>query len=405
MIKKKLVEINTYNVGSTGRIVNSIMELGKTRGYDSILFVAAERINYKNKRKSQFYIGSVFSRRLHLLFYKLTGLCGELSIVSTYKVIKKIEEFKPSIIHIHNLHSCYINIPMLFNYIKNNNIPLVFTLHDCWLFTGKCPHFLVEKCDKWINGCHACKALKNYPNTFSDSSMRMWSKKKKWFQNFNSDNIIFVTPSNWLANLVKKSFLNNFRVKKINNGIDLEVFKPIVSNFRSRIGADNKILILGVAHSWNERKGLDVFINLSKILNNDCQIVLVGVDRFIKNILPPQIISIDRTSNLTELVKIYSSSDVFLNPTREDTFPTVNIEALACGTPVITFNTGGSPEIIDGSCGIVVNDDVNTIAKIIYEKKEWLLSARSNCRERAKLFDQNTKYQEYLDLFDSLIES
>ena len=296
---------------------------------------------------------------------RLTGLHGYFSYFSTLRFLRKVKKFSPDIIHIHNLHGWYINFPLFFKFIKKHNIPVVWTLHDCWSITGHCPHFTMIGCDRWKSGCFDCAQYKEYPKSILDTSKTMYKMKKKWFNGI--ENMTIVTPSKWLSEIIKQSYLSKYPVQIINNGIDLEVFKPTESDLRKRLGlSDTDKIILGVSLGWNNKKGLDVFIELAKRLDSHYKIILVGTDNSTDALLPESVISIHRTSNRKELAEIYSAADVFVNPTREDTFPTVNVESLACGTPVITFRTGGSPEIIDESSGYVVEtDDIDEMEKRI----------------------------------------
>jgi glycosyltransferase involved in cell wall biosynthesis len=229
----------------------------------------------------------------------------------------------------------------------------------------------------------------------------MYSLKKKWFTSVPSMTI--VTPSEWLASLAKESYLKEYPIKTINNGIDLSVFKPTDSDFREKHQCEGKFLLLGVAFGWGRGKGLDVFLELAKRLNDRYQIVLVGTDNEVDKLLPPNIISVHRTQNAQELATLYSAADLFVNPTREDTFPTVNMESLACGTPVLTFNTGGSPEIIDEKTGSVVPcDDVDALYNEILDISASGRFSSEDCVERAKRYDRNSKFSEYVELFDTI---
>ena len=259
-------------------------------------------------------------------------------------------------------------------------------------------------CDKWKTGCYGCPQYKEYPKSLFDNSKYMYRLKKKWFTGV--ENMTIVTPSEWLASLVKESYLKDYPVKVINNGIDLNVFKPAESNFREKYALENKYIVLGVAFGWGKRKGLDVFVELEKRFDKEkYKIVLVGTDDNIDKLLPDNIISIHRTQNQTELAEIYTAADVFANPTREENYPTVNMEALACGTPVVTFNTGGSPEMLDETCGAAVAKDdndamYNEIIRIC-ETKPYSLEA---CIKKAKGFDKNEKFGEYIRLYEVLNE-
>lgn len=273
--------------------------------------------------KDLLFIGNRLSRNLHLKFAKLTGLNGCFSRLSTKKFLNFINEYNPDIIHLHNLHNCYINLPMLFNYIKKHNIPIVWTLHDCWIMTGQCPHFTIVKCDKWETGCYDCPQYKQYPSSYIDNTKTMWKLKNKWFTGVN--NMTIVTPSQRLANLVKESFLAEYEVKVINNGIDLSVFKFTESSYREKNSLQNKIIILGVSFIWDAREGYEDYLSLAKVLDDNYHLVLVGVSKEQIQSLPKNVLGIEKTNNQKELAEIYSSSDVFINTTYEDNYPTVNL--------------------------------------------------------------------------------
>lgn len=396
----KIVEINAGNFGSTGNIMLGIADIAKTAGHEVLVCFPDARDNRKKMVKNQLFIGNRLSRNLHLKCAELTGLNGYFSQLATKKFLKAVDEYKPDIIHLHNLHNCYINLPMLFNYIKKHNISVVWTLHDCWAFTGQCPYFTMAKCDKWKTGCYNCPQYRQYPASYVDRTKTMWKLKKKWFTGVQ--NMTIVTPSQWLADLVKESFLAEYPVKVIHNGIDLSVFQPTENDFREKYGLQNKKIILGVAFGWGERKGLDVFVELAKRL--DCeqyQIVLVGTDDSVDKQLPTNIISIHRTQNQTELAEIYTAADLFVNPTREEVLGLVNVEALACGTPVITFKSGGSPECIDETCGgVVACDDVDKLEIEIMRICSDNPYSKEACLERAKAFDMNERFDEYIKLYE-----
>lgn len=405
MMKKtmRVVQINSYNYGSTGNIMNDIALQAEKAGIENITCCPSARSMRKNIHRNQLFIGTRAGRNLHIVLAKITGLNGCFSVIDTYVFLKKIEKFNPDIIHLHNLHNCYINLPLLFGFTKKKNIKLVWTLHDCWSFTGKCPYFTAVNCYKWQNGCHSCPQLKEYPNTFTDSTKLMWALKKRWFN--LPDNIAICTPSAWLAEKAKQSFLKKHTIRVINNGIDLSQFYPRESDFRKRYSCENKKLILGVAFIWEKRKGLDVFVKLAESLADEYKIVLVGTDEATDRIIPDNIISIHRTKDKAELAEIYSAADVFVNPTREEVLGMVNIEALACGTPVITFDTGGSPEIIDSTCGSVVAvDDISALEKEITDVCTNKKFAPAACTARAAQFAKEKKIAEYISLYEALNE-
>ena len=395
----RIAEINSSNFGSTGNIMLEIAEVAEKCGHSAVVCYPKSRANAKKRKESDIVIGNRLSRNLHLKLAEITGLNGCFSYFSTLNFLRKLNRFKPDIIHLHNLHNCYINLPLLFKYIKKHNIKTVWTLHDCWSFTGHCPHFDMIGCDKWKTGCYRCPQYKDYPKSLFDNSKYMYSLKKKWFTGV--ENMTIVTPSEWLAGLVKKSYLKDYPVRVINNGIDLSVFKPTESDFRKKYDCENKYIVLGVASPWGKRKGLDAFSELAKRLDDRYRIVLVGLAKEQKEGLPQNIIGLEHTANQTELAGIYTAADVFANPTREENYPTVNMEAIACGTPVVTFNTGGSPEIIDETCGTAVaKNDIDGICNEIIKICETKPYSEETCLKRAESFDKNEKFREYIRLYE-----
>ena len=353
-----------------------------------------------------FFYGTKLERYVSLVLGHIFGFNGLSMRRGTKKMIKDMKSKHIEIIHLHNLHNYCIYFPILIKYVKKYNIKVVWTLHDCWSFTGQCPYFTVSKCDKWRYGCNHCHSHHKYPQSYADCSKLMWKLKRFWFTSIK--NMTIVTPSKWLADLVKLSFLKGYPIKVIYNGIDLNIFKSGSKEFLSKYNiSPNKTILLGVAFDWGYRKGLDVFIELCRRLNPEqYQIVLVGTNDSVEAQLPDNIISIERTYSQVELVDIYSSSDVFVNPTREEVLGLVNIEANACGIPVITFRTGGSPECIDETSGIVVNcDDIDAMERAIVQirtKKNFL---EKDCVNRAKLFDMNDRFKEYVRLYEDIGEN
>lgn len=404
----KIVEINMTNTGSTGKIMLQIAKCARESGHYVSTFSA--KVYSRKPQKlpvasdGHHYFGTFFENAIHTILAQFTGYNGWYSYFGTKKLIRELKKIKPDIIHLHNLHSFCINFPILFRYINKNNIKTVWTLHDCWPFTGHCPHFSIASCDKWQNDCHNCPQLNIYPKTRVNNTRRAFLRKRKLFT--TARNMTIVTPSKWLAKLVNKSFLNAYRVTVINNGIDLNIFKPRQSSFREKHGIDkNAKIILGVAFDWSERKGLDIFVKLAKYLSNEYKIVLVGTNDIIDEALPDNVISIHKTQNQIELTEIYTAADLFFNPTREDTYPTVNMEALACGTPVLTLNTGGSPEIIDSTCGAVItNDNIDIVKQSIIQICSHPFNTAA-CLERAKNFDMNRRFEEYVRLYEDITRS
>lgn len=401
----KVLQINTtVNSGSTGKITEDIGNLLLKQGHES--FIAHGRGNRSSGSKL-IKIGSKFGTYLHWLLTALFDKHGLGSKKATLTLINQIEIIKPDIIGLHNIHGYYINIEILFEYLQKSKIPIVWTLHDCWAFTGHCTYFDSVNCEKWKTQCSNCPKTKFYPTSYLiDNSKNNYSIKKVLFNLPKS--IQLITPSNWLNNLVKQSYLQH-PVSTIYNGVDLSVFKPNNASIllRDTHQLKNKSVILGVASIWDKRKGLDDFIALSSLIDNSkMQIILIGLSKDQITNLPPLIIGIGRTENLQQLADYYSLADVFVNPTWQDNFPTTNIESLACGTAVITYKTGGSPEAIDKNTGIVVNkgdiDGLKNAVKVIIENGKDFY--QSKCRNRAELlFNKNDRYMNYISLYESMI--
>lgn len=394
----KIVSINLGNFGSTGGIMRGVTYLAREKGHEAYMAYPWSR-KCRPNGNNDILIGNRLYNAIISKISHFTGLINCLDIISTIKFLKTLDTIKPDVLHLHNLHDSYINLPLLFRYIKKHKVKVIWTLHDCWAFTGHCPHFDMVGCEKWKTGCYDCPSYLEYPQSLYDNSKFMYNWKKSWFTGVKDMTI--VTPSQWLADLVKQSFLKEYNVKVINNGIDLNVFKPTESDFRKRHGIENKYMLLGVAFGWGKRKGLDVFIELSKRLDmNKFAIVLVGTDEKVDKELPNSIISIHRTQNQKELAEIYTAADLFVNPTREENYPTVNMESIACGTPVITFKTGGSPEIPSDACGIVIEkNDIENLIKSIISVYENKFLSKDSCLTRAKFFLQCNRFAEYISVY------
>ena len=393
---KKIVSINGTNFGSTGNIARQIGELAMLEGMEyHNAYPWAE--GSKAVNCNDIVIGNKWGKILSVGLGRITGYAGCFSMIATRKFLRSLDKIKPDIIHIHNLHDGFINISMLFKYINKNHIKVIWTMHDCWSFTGRCAYFTMAGCDKWKKGCYECPQKYCYPTRYVDKTKKMWKLKKKWFSGVKD--LTIVTPSKWLKSEVEKSFMSQYPVKVINNGIDLDKFKPSISDFRTKNNIEDKFVVLGVALSWEERKGLDDILELMNILDDSYAYILVGTDDEVDKILPKDVISIHRTHDQAELAEVYSAADVYINPTKEENYPTVNMEALACGTPVVTYATGGSAEIIDKTCGIAVKtNDINGLAEAIKTIKNNN-SYLDACLKKSSDFDMKDRFKEYIDLY------
>ena len=399
---KTVVEINSNNYASTGSVVLNIASTARKQDLKVYTCCRRSRFGLKFKYEDQIYIGTWLDRVISERLAVLTGLNGYFNRINTWLFIRKLKKLKPDLIHLHSLCESYLNIEMFFRYLRDNRIPTVWTKHDNWAFTGRCAQF---RCEKWRDGCGNCPHYDFFPKTlFLDPSAKVWKEREKIYNSI--DTMTIVTPSEWLSDLVKISlFKEHHPIRVINNGIDLNIFKPTGSDFRKEHGLEDKHIILGVAYFWDECKGLYDFIELSKRLPENYRIVLVGTNDAVDTLLPENILSIHKTYDREELVKIYSAADLFVNPTTDDNFPTVNMEAIACGLPVLTYDTGGCAEIIDETCGSAVPmKDIDAMEKEILricEKKPYTKEA---CLKRAQHFSMSDKYQEYIDLYKEILQ-
>lgn len=389
----KVVQINSVcGQGSTGKIAVDISRSLTEKGIENYILYGIGKSEYPKGIS----ISDMYYVKMNILMTRIFGKHGFYSHGATHKLIKSLKRIKPDVIHLHNLHGHYLNIRMLFRYIKKYNVKTIWTLHDCWSFTGHCSHFNFVGCEKWKTGCYNCEQLREYPvSLIFDRSRGGYKAKKKVFSGVNDMTI--VTPSEWLGELVSQSYLKDYKTLTVNNGIDLSVFKPCESDIKDRLGIGDKKMLIAVSGHFGERKGYKYYIYLAKRLPEDYVLVMVGVSEGQKNELPENVIGITRTENQRELAELYTAADAMVNLTLEDTFPTVNIEAIACGTPVITWEIGGSPEIAGNECGKVEKAlDLDGI----YEAIMSVAKDEDNCVKRAKeKFDKSKMIETYMELY------
>lgn len=396
----RVLEINTVcGSGSTGRICTDLAQLLEQRG-DACQIGYARGHVPPQAQKYAHCIGTAWDYRLHGVETRLFDTHGFGSRRATREFLKWAAEWKPDVVHLHNLHGYYLQVEELFSFLKEKDLPVVWTLHDCWPFTGHCSHFSAVGCTQWQAGCRNCALLREYPACYGFSSVsRNYARKKAAFTGVK--NLTLVTPSRWLADLTRQSFLKDYPIQVIPNGIDLTQFHPVSSDIRSRLGIPaEKKLVLGVAGVWTEKKGLYDFFQLANLLGDSAQVLLVGLSEKQKRALPGNVRGITRTESLQELAELYTAADVYVNLTYEDTFPTTNLEALACGTPVITYRTGGSPESVTDSCGAVAPcGDVPAVVQAIV-REQW---DREDCLKQAAQYDRMNRFRTYLDLYDGVM--
>lgn len=402
-MSKVILSINASNYGCTGTINSGILKMARENGYTTYSACPVDHISKTLKNENQIYIGNRISRNINQKLFMYTGCIDLGSKIATRVFLNKIEKLNPALIHLHNIHSNYINIRMLFEYCKTKNIPIVWTLHDCWPMTGRCTYFDLNGCEKWKGGCFKCQFKQQTPVSKIDMCKRNWCYKRKVFE--NQSQLTIVTPSNWLAEYVRQSYLKNHPIRVINNGIDLSNFSYKTGTIRAEYNLKDKYVIACIAAVWEARKGFEYVIKVAEHFEN-VRILLVGsLEDAQKEKLPKNIIATGRISDRNKMQEIYSSADIFMNPTLDDNFPTTNLEALACGTPVITFKTGGSPEAVDNNSGIVVEqkDTEGLFAAVQLAMSNCF--TKENCQKRAASFSAQEKYQEYVNLYNDILEN
>ncbi len=399
----KILQINAvYRKGSTGRTCKELSEYinGTDNTCYSVYAYGSTDNSYTHRMSTSTDI------RFHSFMSRLTGKQGYFSVLSTKRLINYINDLKPDVVHLRNLHGNYINLPLLLEHLADKDIPTVVTLHDCWFYTGKCCHYTVTGCYKWKQGCYKCPSLrKDNKSWFIDATASMWKRKKQLFEKI--PRLAVVGVSDWITSEARESYLSCARIlRRIYNWIDLNVFYPKdeTEDVRHRLNITGKKVILGVASFWDDSKGLKDFVSLSRILSDDYVIVLIG--RLNADIeLSRNMIHIPVTESLSELTEYYSMADVFVTLSVEESFGKVSAEALACGTPVVCCNSTANPELVGNGCGRVVEPgDINAFAAAVYElsnkdKKE----ISSHCRSFAeKNFNKNDRIEDYLSLYREL---
>lgn len=359
----KYLFINSvYGMGSTGKIIAEQSHKLQAQGHQCL--VAWGRDSTLDMSVPNIRIGTPLDCRVHGLLTRCFDLHGFGSKSATHKFLQAADVYSPDVVWLHNIHGYYINIELLFCWLKRNpQIAVYWTLHDCWAFTGHCSHFTIAKCEQWKTGCKKCSQIREYPVSYGlDHTSRNYRRKKSAFTGV--PNMRLITPSQWLANLTRESFLAEYPVEVVHNPINMDIFKPTASDFRHKYHLERKHIVLAVTggiRGWEKAKGFPDMLNLRGLLPKEYEIILVGVTEKQAVSLPDGIIGIVHTENQTELAEIYTAADVFVNPTHQDNFPTVNLEARACGTPVITYDVGGSPESA-GWEHIIKENDIEGLA-------------------------------------------
>lgn len=406
---KKLLQINpVIRVNtSTGRIMQEIGELAMQNGWECHIAYSKGRDGIRECRSDIVPVGNKWSTAWHGIETRLFDRHGLASSHATRQFVRKIEEIRPDVVHIHNIHGYFLNYQILFDYLSKAGIPVVWTVHDCWLYTGHCYYYSFAGCDRWQTGCHHCPQKKEFPTSlFCDRSRRNFEDKKAAFTSMPLDRMIIVPVSEWIRNEMRRSFLSAYPFRVIHNGINTDIFNIYDDRqVRTAFGLGDRHILLGVASIWSREKGLDDFIRMAGMLNEDEVVVLVGIKPEDRKRLPDNVVGIARTENIRQLAELYAAADVFVNPTWQDNYPTVNMEAIACGTPVVTYRTGGSVEVITPATGMIVEQgNLNELLKSIREiESKGKASYQEACRKYALLnFKKEDRYMEYLRLYEEL---
>lgn len=386
---------NSYKTDNIGRHVKATEDALAKRGHESFVVFA----HGNGSDEHHYAMESDLYRKINIIKTRFGGRHGFYNKLATKRAIEWIKSVDPDVIQLRNIHGHYINVEMLFDYLRESGKPVFWTFHDCWPITGHCAFFDLVGCEKWKTGCHDCECLNQYPITINDQSEWNWKKKKDLFTSL--ENLTVITPSQWLADIVSQSYLKNTQTIVIPNGIRLDDFSPKGDSFRRKNNIEDKTIVMGIAKGWTKRKGLDDIRKLSEMLDDSFVFVLVGVTAEQQKGFPESTVFIPKTSDVQELAEIYSSADILVNPTYEDNFPTVNIEALACGTPVITYQTGGSPESLTEKTGFVFRQgDVDGIYNVLVKKN---FPDEKDCVEQARLFSSENRFNEYVDRYEKCL--
>ena len=406
---KKLLQINPVirTNTSTGRIMQEIGELAIANGWDSYIAYSGGRDGVKPCKSKLMPVGGKLDVAFHGLWTRLTDRHGLASWRATRSFIEEIKSLKPDVIHIHNIHGYFLNYKILFDFLAEADIPVIWTVHDCWLYTGHCYYYSSIRCDRWMEGCGDCPQQRAFPTSwFVDRSSQNFKDKALSFNSIK-DKLTIVPVSEWIRGEMSHSFLKDCRFQVIHNGIDLDVFdvQPDDKDVRDKYGLGDRHIILGLASIWCKEKGWDDFVEMSKLLNDDEVIVMVGVSEEQQKMLPENIVAIRRTENVRQLAGLYSAATAFVNPTWQDNYPTVNLEAIACGTPVVTYRTGGSIEAVTEETGLIVEQgDVKGLLEAVRRiagrgKVQYTAKCRAYALEN---FRKEERYADYLKLYENI---
>lgn len=397
----KVLQINAvYGHGSTGTIVRDIEQLCEQNGIECYVVSPDPKVK---EAKRGYVIGNILDHKLHALLCRINGMQGYFSHIPTWNLCKYIDQIKPDVVHLHNLHSNYIHLNILLRHLAKRDIKTIITLHDCWFYTGGCFHYTAVGCDRWLKGCGHCpKKKKDTPALLFDRSSQVLADRKKYL--LAIPHLCVTGVSKWIANEAMKTFLKDTPNKVIPNGIDLTVFKPTPSDLRHRLGLDDKYIILGPASKWLAPVNRVVLDYFSDNMQYDEVLLLFGATQ--QNIsLPDNIRLYGYTKNRTELAQLYTMADVFVNCTREESLSLINVEAQACGTPVVTYDGTGVQETVDGICSIAISTGnyeqlLSSVRKIL-QCPPSKRGIRQQIENKFEMVDNYNKYiKEYISSYN-----
>lgn len=407
---KKLLQINPVlrTSTSTGRIMQEIGLLAMQNGWESYVAYSYGRDGRPECASQLVPVGNKLDVAWHAVETRLLDRHGLASRRATQKFIQEIERIAPDVIHIHNIHGYFLNYKILFDFLARYNKPVIWTVHDCWLYTGHCYYYSSAHCEKWKCGCGDCPQKTRFPASWLvDRSSQNFKDKEKSFNSLSKDKFVIAPVSAWMAGELRQSLFKNCTIQVMHNGINLDTFKPQsnAQEVRTRYNISQKHIIMAIATLWHPEKGVNDLFEMAKLLREDEVIVMVGVNEELKSRLPNNIIGVSRTANVQQLAELYSAATAVVNPTWQDNYPTINLEAISCGTPVVTYRTGGSPESITPETGFVVEQgDVKGMldaVRTIEEKGK--AHYRDVCREYAiKHFRKEDRYMDYIKLYEQL---
>ena len=392
----KVLMINVVcGIRSTGRICTDLATILEEQGHEVKIAYGREFVP-EQFQKYAIRIGTDLDVKLHAIKARLFDGAGFGSKRATLDFIAWVEQYNPDIIHLHNLHGYYVNVEILFEYLRNKRKKVIWTMHDCWGYTGHCTHYSFYGCEKWKYICRGKCNKYSYPKTIGISNCKKnYLRKKSAFSNID---MRLVVPSQWLKDEIEQSFLGDYEINIINNGIDLNIFRPTESELRSKYNIKNKIILLAVSNGWVENKGFNDLLSLSKMIDEKYVIVVIGINQKQKNMLGDNMIGLSTTNNIRELVEWYSVADYYINPSKEETMGMTTLEALACGTPAITYNLTAIPEVLSNGCGEAVCPYPEEIRSVLYSNRFEI----EKCLDRAAEYDKNIKYSEYIEIYDKI---